>query len=103
MKQIKSAIAEAPKVKGKGNVKYRHWVDGDGNLYVQFAENDDTGTFSGLLFSVAEYASARGKTESIGQPNGYDLADKTIKVSRNRNDGAFLKHVLLHLLPLKNE
>ena len=103
MKQIQSAVAEAPKLEGNGNIKYRLWVDGEGNLYVQFDKNDETGTFSGLLFSVAKYASVRDKPNSIGQPNGYDLADKTQKISGNRNDGAFLKAVLLHLLPLRSE
>ena len=103
MKKIQSAIAEAPKLEGNGNIKYHLWVDGKGNLYVQFDENDETGTFSRLLFSVAEYASERDKTNSIGQPNGFDLTKKAREISSNRNDGAFLKAVLRHLLPLRSE
>jgi hypothetical protein len=99
MKQIQSAVAEAPKLDGRGNIKYRLWVNGDGNLYVQFDANDETGTFSGLLFSVAEYAAVRNMTASIPPLNGYGLADKAQKISGNRNDGAFLKAVLRHLLP----
>lgn len=98
MKQIKSFVAEAPKLRGAGKIKYGLWLDGCGNLYVQLNENTESGTRSHLLFSVSQYASVRNTTKSITQPNGYDLTDKVWKTSNNRNDGAFLKAVLLHLL-----
>ena len=99
MKQIQSAIAEAPKLEGSGKLKYLIWVDGEGNLYVQIEENAAAGTFSEMLFPVAKYASVRKNAESIGQPVGYDLAKSEQRVSANTNDGAFLKAVLCHLLP----
>lgn len=99
MKQIQSAIAEAPKLEGGGKLKYRLWVDGEGNLYVQIEDNAAAGTFSKLLFSESKYSSVRENTESIGQPVGYDLAEGKQRVSTNTNDGAFLKAVLRHLLP----
>ena len=99
MKQIQSAIAEAPKLEGSGKLKYLLWVDGEGNLYVQIENNAAAGTFSELLFSVSKYASARENAESIGQPVGYDIAKSQQRVSANTNDGAFLKAVLRHLLP----
>jgi len=99
MKQIQSAIAEAPKLEGSGKLKYLIWVDGEGNLYVQIEDNAAAGTFSEMLFPVSKYASVRKNTESIGQPVGYDLAKSEQRVSANTNDGAFLKAVLCHLLP----
>lgn len=99
MKQIQSAIAEAPKLEGSGKLKYRIWVDGDGNLYVQIEDNAAAGTFSEMLFSMSKYAPARKNTESIGQPVGYDLVKNEQRVSANTNDGAFLKAALRHLLP----
>ena len=99
MKQIQSAIEEAPKLEGSGKLKYRLWIDGQGNLYVQIEDNAAAGTFSELLFSVSNYASVRDNTKSIGQPLGYDLANGQQRVSANTNDGAFLKAVLRHLLP----
>lgn len=99
MKQIQSAIAEAPKLEGGGKLQYRLWVDGEGYLYVQIEDNAAAGTFSGLLFSVSNYASVRKNTESIGQPLGYDLVEGKERISANTNDGAFLKAVLRHLLP----
>jgi len=99
MKQIQTAIAEAPKLEGSGKLKYQLWVDGDGRLYVQIEDNAAAGTFSELLFSVSEYSSVRNKAESIGQPVGYDLVKKLQRASANTNDGAFLKAVLRHLLP----
>ena len=89
---------EAPKLRGKGNIKYQLWINDKCYLYVQFNENKETGTFSGLLFSVTKYATVRNHSQSIGYPKGYDLADKTYKFSENDNDGAFLKAVLKHLL-----
>ena len=97
MKQIQTAIAEAPKLEGSGKLKYQLWVDGEGNLYVQIEDNAAAGTE--LLFSVSEYSSVRNKTESIGQPVGYDLVKNMQRASANTNDGAFLKAVLRHLLP----
>lgn len=99
MKQVQSAIEEAPKIEGSGKLKYRLWVDSEGNLYVQIEDNPAAGTFSELLFSVPKYASVRNKPGSIGQPVGYDLAKNGERTSANTNDGAFLKAVLRHLLP----
>lgn len=99
MKQIQSAIEEAPKIEGGGKLKYRLWVNGEGNLYVQIEDNAAAGTFSELLFSVSTYASLRNRNESIGQPSGYDIASGQQRVSANTNDSAFLKAVLRHLLP----
>lgn len=99
MKQIQGAIGDAPKLANTGSIKYQLWVDDLGSLYVQLTDNNNSGTFSELLFSVSKYASKRNTSESISQPTGYDLADKSLKTSSNNNDGAFLKAVLLHLLP----
>ncbi len=99
MKQVQSAIEEAPKIEGSGKLKYRLWVDCEGNLYVQIEDNAAAGTFSELLFSVSKYASVRNKPGSIGQPVGYDLGKNEERASANTNDGAFLKAVLRHLLP----
>lgn len=99
MKQIQSATAEAPKLEGSGKLKYLLWIDSEGNLYVQIEDNAAAGTFSGLLFSVPKYSAARNRTDSIGQPIGYDLVKNEQCVSANTNDGAFLKAVLRHLLP----
>lgn len=99
MKQIQSAVGEAPKLEGYGNLKYRLWVNGEGNLYVQIEDNIAAGTFTELLFSVSKYASVRNNTASIGKPDGYDLVKNMERISENTNDGAFLKAVLRHLLP----
>ncbi|MEI7590527.1 MAG: hypothetical protein WCJ49_04380 [Deltaproteobacteria bacterium] len=99
MKQIQSAVAEAQKIEGSGKLKYRIWVDGEGDLYVQIEDNAAAGTFSEMLFSVSKYATVRKNTASIGQPVGYDLTNREQRVSANKNDGAFLKAVLRHLLP----
>ncbi|MCF5907840.1 hypothetical protein K3H35_03290 [Aeromonas veronii] len=92
MKQIPSfkAIAE--------NIEYLLWVDGNGELYVQFDKNTSSGTFSKLLFSVSKYASQCNSSASIGFPDGFDLSNQSFTTSKNNNDGGFLKTVLCHLL-----
>ncbi|EKP0297262.1 hypothetical protein JFR03_004074 [Aeromonas veronii] len=93
MKQIPSFKAIA------GSIEYLLWVDGNGELYVQFNKNTNPGTFSNLLFSVSTYASQRNSSASIGFPNGFDLNKGSFIASANNNDGGFLKTVLCHLLP----
>jgi hypothetical protein len=93
MKQIPSFSATA------GNIEYLLWVDGNGELYVQFDKNNNSGKFSKLLFSVSKYASQRNSTASIGFPDGFDLNKNCSTTSENTNDGGFLKTVLCHLLP----
>lgn len=99
MKRIDSAVYEANKIEGNGKLKYQLWVDSGGKLYVRIEDNAAAGTFSGLLFSTADYAAYRNAASSIGQPHGYDLSENKVKQSANMNDGAFLKAVLRHLLP----
>lgn len=93
MKQIPLFRATA------GNIEYLLWVDGNGELYVQFDKNNSSGTFSTLLFSVSKYASQRNSTASIGLPDGFDLSSNCQMTSKNNNDGGFLKTVLRNLLP----
>ena len=102
MKQVQLLQDEAEKIEGHGKVKYRLWVDDRGSFYVQLQDNDLTGTFSDLLFAVAEYAPICHQTKSIGQPEGYDSTGIIRRASANSNDGAFLKAVLRHLISPPN-
>ena len=78
-------------------------VDGVGNLYVQFEDNETNtrvpGTFTGLLFPVARYANLRNLVEAIHEPTGYDIATERWETANGRNNPGFLKAVLQHLLP----
>lgn len=96
MRQIHITNNEAPKLGGTGTLRYQLWVDDVGSFYVQVTENSDKGSFSALLFSVAEYAPVRNK--SIDKPCGLDLARGAERKSGNNDDGGFLKAVLRHLL-----
>lgn len=64
---------------------------------MQIVENTESGTFSPLRFPVAEYASRRNSTGSLGQLSGFD-ADGKKQEGNNNNDAAFLRAVLKHLL-----
>jgi hypothetical protein len=89
----------AKKLSGGRTIKYHLWIDEAANLYVQLKKNDAQGTFSSLLFSVTEYAPIRHGNSDIGHLTGFDASSGTRKNSSNNNDGAFLKAVLLDLLP----
>ncbi|SEG24434.1 hypothetical protein [Nitrosomonas ureae] len=97
---LDSEIRLAPKIEGQGHIRYRLWVDEKGNLYVQFENNAESGTFSNLLFSVSKYESERNSDKALRNLKGYDSISKSFKFSGNNNDGAFLKAVLRHLLPI---
>ncbi len=99
VKQIPSFTAKAPKLRGAGEIDYVLWVDDNGSLYVQFRDNTHSGVFSGLLFSVSQYASKRNSDKSINQLNGYDVNAKCWVTHTGNNNGGFLKAVLRHLLP----
>lgn len=102
MKRISTEVLRAPKRQGEGHIEYLLWVDPDGGLYVQLADNAAAGTFGRLLYSVSEYAGDRKRTTAFGNLTGYDhiTSEKSEKrVSANSNDAGFLKAVLCDLLP----
>lgn len=99
-KQIPGTEATVPKVGGIGTLKRHLWVSDSGGLFVQFTNNTENGTYSPLLFSVSEYASQCRAESAIENPIGYCADSGNKKVSKNSNDGAFLKAALCQLLPL---
>jgi len=99
MKRVGSYVGIAPKILGEGNIRYCLWVDKQGDLYVQLEHNDNSGTFSALLFPVSKYQSMRYSTNALGELQGYDIESKAFKLSQDNNNGAFLKAALRHLLP----
>lgn len=98
MKKI-DFLGRAKKLRGNSYISYFLWVDGCGGLYIQACDNDKTGTFSELLFAVSQYAAVRKTVASIGHPIGYSLTANNWEISKNNNDGGFLKAVLRDLLP----
>jgi hypothetical protein len=103
MKNLTGFRGQADKVQGQGSIVYCLWVDEQGELYVQFQENDvqtsAPGSFTGLLYSVSKYAGSRNSNDAIPAPEGYDLNAKAWKVAEGRNHPGFLKAVLRDLLP----
>jgi hypothetical protein len=99
MKKIESCVCSAPKLSGTGNIKYCLWVEIAGNLYVQIIENEASGTFSKLLFSVSKYQSERTSTKTLGKLEAYNLESEKFEDVEDNNNGAFLKAVLINLLP----
>ena len=97
--RIPGTDAQARAIQG-GTVSYCLWVDGAGALYVQITSHTGEGTFSGgLLFPVAKYASERESEKSLKLTEAYDINARVWKNgSGNRNNAAFLKAVLCHLL-----
>ena len=62
-------------------------------------ENEDSGTFSNHLFSVSKYQSERRITKALGILEAFSIANNTVENVDDNNNGAFLKAVLIHLLP----
>lgn len=103
MRKIVSYIGIAPKLVGNGSIKYCLWIDEQGKLYVQFVENEASGTFSNFAFSVAEYESSRDKRIPLNPLEGHDVESGKSKIIDDNNNGAFLKAVLRHLFDEKDE
>jgi hypothetical protein len=101
MKKIEPHIYSAPKLSGKGHIKYCLWVNEDGLLFVQMTGNEASGTYSHHLFSVSQYASKRSSIEAIGELKAYNLNSKKDESLADKNNSAFLKAVLKHLLPVQ--
>jgi len=99
MKKIDKCEISAPKLSETGNIKYCLWIDITGNLYVQMIENQASGTFSKYLFSVSKYESERTSSKALGSMEAYNIENNAIENVDNNNNGAFLKAVLIHLLP----
>lgn len=97
--KIDNYVASAPKLSKAGSIKYCLWVDEKGSLYVQLIENEESGTFSNHLFSVSNYQSKRKIKKALGHLEAFNVESKKIERLGDNNNGAFLKAVLLHLLP----
>ncbi|GEM_PF-3288166 len=101
MKNIGKCVFSAQKLRKAGNIKYCLWVDTSGNLYVQMIENEASGTFSKYLFSVSKYESQRTSTKVLGSMQAYNIDTGATENVDGNNNGAFLKAVLIHLLPAR--
>jgi hypothetical protein len=92
-------VQYAPKLRGEGRLAYQLWQDQYHGLYVQILRNNEQpnaeplGTFSCLLFPVADYWLQ--KDTPLSFPYGVCLETKLVKKSINNNDGAFLRAILL--------
>lgn len=96
--KIDDATGKAPKLDGRGSIDYCLWNDENEELYVQFVDNDKSGTYSDLVFSVSEYGKQRDKVVKLGKLNGYDTKTGKLVTTEDNNNGAFLKAVLRQLL-----
>ena len=65
--------------------------------------NQNTGTFSNLAFSVSEYKDKRFQYAPLGKLDGYDINTGRSDTVTDNNNGAFLKAVLRHLFPKRND
>jgi hypothetical protein len=103
MKKLPGFMGEAKKMSGDGVIAYCLWVDDQGALYVQFKDNTiktpSPGSFTGLLYPVAEYAKQRYSDKAITSPRGYDMETETRRFGEGSNNPGFLKAVLRDLLP----
>ena len=99
MKKIEDCDFIAPKLSKTGSIKYRLWLDASGLLYVQIIENDASGTFSKYLFSVSKYQAERNSTKPLGSLEVYNTETEMNEIVDDNNNGAFLKAILVHLLP----
>ena len=99
MKKINSNNYVAPKISGLGHIEYCLWIDKNGNLYIQIIENEASGTFSKLLFSVSQCQEKRKCTKSLGSLEAFDIESCQFKTVNDNNNGAFLKAILNNLLP----
>ena len=66
---------------------------------MQMIENEESGTFSNHLFSVSKYQSERRSTKALGSLEAFNIGNNTFEKVDDNNNGAFLKAVLIHLLP----
>ena len=104
MRKIDAFSGRAKKIAGEGGLNYEVWGDCCGELFVTILDNDiqteHPGTFSKVFYPVRTYANMRDAPESLGNPSGIDKTGATV-TPRGTNNGAFLKAVLLDLLPDK--
>lgn len=89
----------APKLSQTGEIKYELLVDRRGVFYVRLTGNDESGSFSHLLFPVAEFAEASLKEASLKDVSGLELDMVTRSKSLDLNVSGFLKAALRDLLP----
>ena len=88
----------AKKLRGSGYIEYCLWFDDNGNAYIQIVNNENSGTYPNLLFSVSKYAPSRDKNEGIEGIEGIDPKTRIPKSSNNENDSGFIKAILRDLL-----
>jgi hypothetical protein len=84
MRKLTNFTGKAEKIQGHDNIEYCLWFDKDGEAYVQMINNENSGTYSSLLFSVSKYAA---------------LKDKNKKINIVEGNGAFIKAILRSFLP----
>ena len=103
IKKIKSYIAKARKVSGIGEVEYCLWVDDLGRLYVELVNNEESGTYTPLVYRIADYVDSYKNEAALKIKKTYNAETGKIVGSDNSNDAGFLKAALLDLLPYETE
>ena len=102
-KKVDESERAAKKIEGHGDIEYCLWNDAQGEQYIQFIDNQNSGTCSNLLFSVSKYEDKRFQHAALGELKGYDVKTGKSALAEDNNNGAFLKAVLRNLLPKKEE
>lgn len=103
MNKVEQFEGEAPKIKGRGSIRYHLWTNDRGALYVQLSSNEiDTtspGTLDQYLFPVAQYIDSRCEESQLNVTEGLRFESGSLEKIENNNTSAFLKAVLRHLFP----
>lgn len=95
--EIEDYIGAATKLEGNGKIMYKLLINEKHELHIQFVENEEDGTFSDIVFSVAMYAPERHSRHVLKELEGYDPSTGKLVRRRDNNNGGFLKAVLKHL------
>ncbi len=99
MRKLTNFTGKAEKIQGHDNIEYCLWFDKDGEAYVQMINNENSGTYSSLLFSVSKYAALKDKNKKINIVEGIDPETKKLERCDDNNNGAFIKAILRSFLP----
>ena len=108
--ELKNFLGAAPKLSGKGHIKYKLWVDehGDGYIkyklwvdehgdgYIQLVENESEGTFPKCLFRIKDYPNIEGIKEEELKGFNPESPCRNEVVTNNKNTLGFFRAALKH-------
>lgn len=89
--EVSNSLTAARNISDTGNILYSHWLDNNGEAYIQIKGVVGEGSAGGGTFSSDLYRLS--EIEPYKRPNGFDLTSQQFRQSSDNNMIAYVRAI----------